>query len=381
MKKILLLTLALASLSAQVIQAQDAHSMAIGGAATSAPMDVFGVVWNPALISLPGAPGPWTIGTGFSAFDTSNTNTPILRLTQDSALQSGTDPINRYQDYEGLFTVRYFTMAGGVLFDQSLTTQSSLSSYQFFHDRSAGTLSSSPYALNYLQTQQQMASLILTYAQPLPFGTMPVYAGASLKYEDGLQYVQNSLTGTFTHGSLNNQYSYTRSTSSNGLGLSIDAGFLAQVTDSIQVGMMFENIQSNFSWTAVQQTMSLDSTTGQEMVSGSQNETLTANLPYITRLGITAAPQEKNIYLIGEVEWTPNQTNWKFGLERYYPESNMAVRFGTFYDNISQSQLWTFGWGVITKVVTVDVSFLTRNLPDVQNSIAVGGALDAEARF
>jgi hypothetical protein len=380
MKKILILTLALVSMTAQGLQAQDAHSMAIGGAATSAPMDVFGVVWNPALISLPGAPGPWTLGTGFSAFDTSNTNTPILRLTQDSALQAGTDPINRYQDYQGLFTVRYFSMAGGVLFDQSLTTQSSLSSYQFFHDRSAGTLSASPYALNYFQTQQQMASLIFTYAQPLPFGTMPVYAGASLKYEDGIQYVQNSLTGAFTQGS-SMGYQYTRTTSSSGLGLSIDAGFLAQVTDSIQVGMMFENIQSNFSWTAVQQTLNLDPVTGQETVSGSQNETLTANLPYITRLGITAAPPEKNIYLLGEVEWAPNHTNWKFGMERYYPESNMVVRFGTFYDNISQSQLWAFGWGVVTKVVNLDVSFLTRNLPDVQNSIAVGGALDAEARF
>jgi hypothetical protein len=128
--------------------------------------------------------------------------------------------------------------------------------------------------------------------------------------------------------------------------------------------------------------LTLDPNTGLETVTGSaQNETVQANLPYITRLGMTASPQGKNIYLLGEVEWAPNQTNWKFGLERYYPESNMVVRFGTFYDNISQSQLWCFGWGVLTKVITIDLSFLTRSLPAVQDSIAVGGALDAEVRF
>jgi hypothetical protein len=211
---------------------------------------------------------------------------------------------------------------------------------------------------------------------------MPVYVGGSLKYEDGLQYLQNSLTGSFTQGGSSSTYQYNRTTSSNGLGLSIDAGFLAQLTDAIQLGMMFQNIQSNFSWTATQQTMSLNQATGQETVSSTAaNQTVNANLPYITSLGLTASPQGKNIFLLGEVQWAPGQTNWKFGLERYYPENNMVVRLGTLNDPISQSQLWTFGWGVLTKVFTIDVAFETRSLPAIQNSIAVGGALDAEVRF
>jgi hypothetical protein len=276
--------------------------------------------------------------------------------------------------------------AGGILFDQSLTTQTSHSAYQFFQDRSTGpgALAGQQYSnLNYQETQQQMASLILSYGQPLPFGTMPVYIGASMKYEDGLQYLQNNLTGAYTQG-VTTGYQYTRTTSSNGLGLSFDAGFLAQLTDSIQLGMMFENIKSNFSWTATQQNLNLDPSTGLETVAPNStlaNQTVTANLPYITRLGLTAAPQGKNIYLLGEVEWAPGHSNWKFGLERYYPDSNMVVRLGTFYDNISQSQLWTFGWGVSAKFFTLDAAFETRSLPSVQDSIAVGGSLDAEVRF
>ena len=358
--------------------------MAIGGATTSAPDGCF----RHGLESLPNRPteaiplpGPWP--PGYSAFDTSNSNTPILRLNQDEAIQSAVDPVNRYQDYTGLFAVRYFTGEGGVLFDQSLNTQTSQSAYQFFQDRSNGTFAGYHYNnLNYQETQQQIATLILSYGQSLPFGTMPVYVGGSLKYEDGIQYLQNSLTGNYTQGVTTVGYQYTRTTSSNGLGLSIDAGFLAQLTDSLQLGMMFENIQSNFSWTATQQTIALNQTNGQEIVTSTvPNQTIVANLPYITRLGLTADPQGKNIYLIGEVEWAPNQTNWKFGLERYYPENNMVVRFGTFYDNISQSQLYSFGWGVLTKVFTLDIAFETRSLPAIQDSIAVGGALDAEVRF
>src|SRR5208283_4803993 len=106
----------------------------------------------------------------------------------------------------------------GVLFDQSLTTQTSQSAYQFFNDRSVGIPIGQTYNnLNYQETQQQMASLIFSYGQQLPFGTMPVYVGASLKYEDGLQYLQNNLTGTYSQGSTLG-YQYTRTTSSNGLG-------------------------------------------------------------------------------------------------------------------------------------------------------------------
>jgi hypothetical protein len=384
MKKLLIFTLWLMVRFSQPLWAQDAHSMAIGGATTSAPMDVFGMIWNPALIALPGNTTFWTLATGLSAFDTSNTNTPILRLNQGTALQSGADPVNRYQDYEGLFNVRYTTAAGGVLFDQSLTTQASHSAFQLFNDLSAGPVTGTYNNLNFLETRQQIASLILSYGQPLPFGTMPVYVGGSLKYQDGLQYSQDNLTGTYTYTQgVTTTYQYTRTTSSNGLGLSIDAGFLAQLTDFIQMGMMFENIQSNFSWTATQQTLNFGQSGPATVAPNSTltNQTVTANLSYITRLGISISPQGKNVCLSGEVEWGPDQTNWKFGLERYYPESNMVVRLGTFYDNISQSQLWCFGWGIFTKVFTLDMAFETRSLPSIQDSIAVGGALDAEVRF
>ncbi len=111
------------------------------------------------------------------------------------------------------------------------------------------------------------------------------------------------------------------------------------------------------------------------------NVTIPANFPYATKLGVVGIPPDKNIALEGEVSWTQGQTNWRGGLERYYPESHMVVRLGTFNDRVSNSQLWTFGGGYQVTNFNLDLSFLTRSLPAVQDSISFGFAFDMEARF
>src|SRR5690349_17732543 len=108
-----LATLLLALPSA--VRAQDAHSLGIGFAASAAPMEFFGIYWNPAALAFP-TTGAWTIATGGSFFDTSNTGQPILRYTSDNAIQSGQDPVNRYQKTMGTFGAKYTSVAGGVIY-------------------------------------------------------------------------------------------------------------------------------------------------------------------------------------------------------------------------------------------------------------------------
>lgn len=223
---------------------------------------------------------------------------------------------------------------------------------------------------------------MVSYAMPVPIGLLPFFSvGGTLKYHDGLQYQQTTLTGTYTPGTTTG-YTYTKTTSTSGLGLSMDLGFFAKISDSIQLGLMLQNIQSTLNWQAQQQNYTLDPNTGAETPSGPvTNVTVSTPYPYAKKLGISMAPQGNNITLEGEVSWSEQQTRWSAGLERYYPEANMVVRFGTFADEISNQELWSFGAGYVAKNFNIDLSFLTRSIPDLQNSIALGGALDAELRF
>ena len=364
--------------------AQDGRSFAIGGAATAAPTDLFGFYWNPAALALPnGSPSCWTVGSGLSVLDSSNAGTAILQFNPSNAQGSSQDPINRRQQYLGTFGVGYTNVVGGVLYDQRLDYSASQSSLAFFHDRDNGSIGANPYGLNYLQTTQQVGTLIVSYATQVPLGTFSFSSvGASLKYHDGLQYRQDQLTGTFTQGSATG-YQYTRTTSTSGLGLSVDGGFMVKITDSLQFGMMFQNLQSSFSWQAQQESFNLDSTTGAEtpIPGSSSSVTLQSPFPYATKLGILLDPPGKDILLEGEISWSQQQTHWRFGLERYYPANFIAVRFGTFFDDISQSQLWSFGFGYERTFLSLDLSFVTRSLPNLQDSVALGGAASAIVRF
>jgi hypothetical protein len=366
------------------LQAQEAHSMAIGGAATAAPMGIFGIYWNPSMLGVPdGSPSGWSIGSGFSAFDTSNSGQPILHFQPSDGLQSTQDPIQRYQQYLGIFAVKYYGTAGGVVYDQELNYLASQGALQFFNDRANGTLSTSPYNLNFQQTNQQVANLVLSYGVPLPLGSLPMLTvGGSLKYHDGLWYNQTTLTGTYTQSNPGNGgYTYTKTSSTSGLGLSIDAGFLAKLTDSLTVGMMFENLTSNFTWQATQQNYQLDGNGNESPLGPSQSVTVSSPFPYATKLGAVFTPQGNSVGVEGQVAWSQQQTRWSVGLERFYPQSHLLVRLGTFADEISNQQLWCFGIGYVTKIAVIDASFLTRSIPNLQDSIALGGALDAVVTF
>jgi hypothetical protein len=366
------------------LTAQDAHSLGIGMAATAAPMEVFGLYWNPAQLAMPmgGNPPPtWTIGSGYSMFDTSNADSPIMQFSPENARKSSRDPIDRYQQQTGIFGVKYLSAGGGLLYEQRLNYYSSQGALFFLYDRDNGSLSTSSYLLDYRQTTQQIATLMVSYSSPVPLGTFPfLSAGGSLKYHKGLQYQQDDLTGSFQKGETT-EYQYNKFSSTSGLGFSMDFGFLARVSDTMQMGMMFQNFQSTFNWDAQQQVFSLDQTTGLETSAGSSSVTISAPMPYTVRLGVMFAPPEKNTLMEGEVEWVNHQTNWRFGLERFYPEIFMVVRLGTFFDQVSKSQFWCFGGGFERPNFNVDLSFFTRSLPDLTGSIALGGALSAAIRF
>jgi hypothetical protein len=217
---------------------------------------------------------------------------------------------------------------------------------------------------------------------PFPLGSLQMFSiGGNLKYHDGLQYQQTTLNGTYSSG-VTTGYTYTKTTSTSGLGLSMDLGFYAKLTDALIAGVMLENFQSNFTWQAQQKNYTLDPITGAESPSGPvSNLNVSTPMPYATKLGLAINPPDKNMALEGEVAWSQHQTRWRFGMERFYPEANLAVRLGTFADQVSNQQMWTFGLGYMTKTLTVDLAFLTRSLPDLQNSISLGGALDAAVRF
>jgi hypothetical protein len=43
--------------------------------------------------------------------------------------------------------------------------------------------------------------------------------------------------------------------------------------------------------------------------------------------------------------------------------------------------LWSFGVGFFRPNFNIDISCVTRNIPDLQDSIALGGGVDAAVRF
>jgi len=364
-----------------LVRAQDARGMAIGYATSAAPLGIFGLYWNPALEAVPQGNGNWNIGTGFSAFDTSNINSPILRFSPSNAMQSGQDPVQRYQDYSGLFAVQYGGLSFGVIYDQNLNYNASQGSLSLFNDRSNNAVSSTPYNLNYIQTLQQIETFYLSYAMPLPLGSFQFLSvGGSLKYHYGSYYTQTSLTGTYTQNSTTG-YQYTQTSSTSGLGLSMDVGLYAKISDMLNVGFMIQNIQSNFSWQGQQQNLNLDTITGQDVLNGpSAGVSINQPFPYTTKLGVAVAPPDKNTFLEGEVSWVNQTTHWKAGIERYYP-GGLVIRLGTFADDISGQQLWTFGVGYFQPNLSIDLAGITRSVPDLQDSVALGGGIDVSVRF
>jgi hypothetical protein len=380
-KYLLLLFLALV-LFPTALRAQDARGMAIGYATSAAPLGIFGLYWNPALEAVPQGGGSWNIGTGFSAFDTSNINSSILRFSPSNAMQSGQDPVQRYQDYSGLFAVQYGGLSFGAVYDQNLNYTASQGSLSLFNDRSNGPITSgASYNLNYLNTFQQIETFYLSYAMPLPLGSFQfISVGGSLKYHYGSYYTQTSLTGTYTQGSTTG-YQYTETSSTSGLGLSLDLGIYAKISDMMNVGLMIQNIQSNYSWQGQQQNLNLDPNMGQDVLNGtSASVSINQPFPYTTKLGIAIAPSQTNTFLEGEVSWVNQQTHWKAGMERYYP-GGLVIRLGTFADDISGQQLWTFGIGYFKTNLAIDLAGITRTIPDLQDSAALGGGIDVSILF
>jgi hypothetical protein len=375
----------LLSTTPSLLLAQDARSFAIGGAAVGGSNGPFSIYWNPAGLSTPGGNTTgWSVSSGFSAFNTSNSNSPILRFNSQAALASGQDPTAQSLQDLGLVAVQYLAYGGGILYDHELNSTESQGAYQFFQNRQNGTIASNPgatYQLNEQQTVQDIETLILSYSTPLPLTSFQfVSAGFSLKYHYGTAFSQTSLSGSFTQG-VGGSPTYTKTNSTSGLGLSTDFGLLAKLTDALQVGVILQNLTSSFNWSAQQQTYTLDQTTGQESAGSATNVTVSAPFPYTVKVGVLAAPTGTDTILNAEADFVDHQTHWKVGVERYYPANNLVVRLGTFNDEVSGAQLWTIGAGFYNAKFSIDGSFVTRSLPNIQDSIALGGALSGSIRF
>ncbi|HVM31858.1 MAG TPA: hypothetical protein VMU88_01895 [bacterium] len=366
--------------------AQDARSFAIGGAAVGGFNGPFSIYWNPAgLTPMTSGTSPWSFSTGYSALNSSNSGSPILRFNSSAALASGQDPVSQRLEDLGLVAVQYLSYGGGVLYDHTQDSVESHDAYQFFADQQSGaiTLSSgTTYNLNEQQTTQDVETLILSYSTQLPLTSFKfVSAGFSLKYHYGTQFSQTALSGSFIQGS-GGPVTYTKTTSTSGLGLSTDAGLLAKVTDGLQVGVLFQNLTSSFNWTAQQQSYALDPSTGAEAVTATQSVTISAPFPYTVKVGILAAPSDSDTFVDAEADFAKGQpTRWKVGIERFYPANNLVVRLGTFADPVSGDQLWAIGAGFATNQFSLNGAFITRSLPNLEDSVALGGALDATVRF
>jgi len=358
--------------------------MGMGYATVAVPMGLYGIVWNPSFIGMPapdGRPEAWTIGGGFSAFDVDNTGTPILQYNEKEALDSGKSPARRSLDNQGVFAVRFVNTAGGVVYSKSLSSSSSHSTLKFLAERDSSFADPS-YSLDRTLEERMGTDLVLGYGTPIPFGTIPLYVGANLKYHLGLSYDRTLLQGDFAPGTGTGVgFQFDRFSSTSGLGLSVDFGFFGKVSDTLSCGMMFENLKSDYSWKGTSRSYTLDPVTGAETAGPAQDVTLQDPFPYAVKLGVSAAPPEKNIILAGEIEWKEGQTRWRGGLERYYPEMRLVVRLGTYADETSNEQLWCFGGGYLGNNFVVDVAFVTRSLPAIQESIALGGAVNAALRF
>jgi hypothetical protein len=376
----------LLSMTPSLSLAQDARSFAIGGAAVSGSNGPFSIFWNPAGLSIPGGNTiAWSVSSGYSAFNTSNSNSPILRFNSQAALGSSQDPISQSLQDLGLIAVQYLAYGGGVLYDHELSSVESQGAYQFFQNQQSGAVTSHPgetYQLNEQQTVQDVETLILSYSMPLPLSTFQfVSAGFSLKYNYGTAFNQTSLNGSFTQG-IGGSPTYTKTTSTSGLGLSTDFGLIGKLTDALQVGVLLQNLTSSFNWSAQQQSYNLNSGTGEESASGpATNITVAAPFPYTVKVGVLAAPSGTDTVLNAEADFVNHQTHWKLGVERYYPANNLVVRLGTFNDDVSGNQLWTIGAGFYTAKISLDAAVVTRSIPNVEDSVALGGALSGSFRF
>ena len=185
--------------------AQDARNMALADSGVAGFNGPFSVFWNPAGLAPMTNNGPaWAVSSGYSAFNSTNSKSPILRYNSTAALASSQDPVSQTLQDDGVLAVQYLSYGGGVLYHHELDSVESQGAYQFFDDRQSGaiTLSSGvTYNLNEQQTTQDVETLILSYSTPLPLSGIPFASlGFSLKYHYGTQFSQTSLLGSFCFG-------------------------------------------------------------------------------------------------------------------------------------------------------------------------------------
>lgn len=364
--------------------AQDAKSFALAGCGTATMNDAFSVYWNPAALAVrekhvTGA----AISGGFSAWDTSNLEIPVLDVNGRKAAESGADPYRRATLYQGLFAVQHRNYGGGVYYEDSSREQSNASALDFLEARRTLSFpSGATYTPERTTGRTRAQHLVVGTGQNIPVGgAIPFLGvGASLKYTLGSLREETAMGGYFVHG-VSDGLAHTRFRSERGKGISYDAGVLAKLASGFMAGCVWENVKSKVTWEGVAETLAHDVSTGAETTVASRDEEREVALPRSIRIGLVLMPEGKDIQIIGESRRLDRKTRWRFAVERLYPQQKITVRAGILKDPATDKTDVTLGGGWFMKSLDVNAGILFRKFPAVLDSQSIGGALSASYIF
>lgn len=353
---------------------QDARSLGMGQCGTGLDWGPTALIWNPAALESSIPPSGWALSTSGTAFDSTNNGGAALDFNMDNLSQSAAFPVQKAQSYQGVAAVQMQSAAGGLLYDQENRMSISQGAANFLTDRNKNSLHDS-YDLDGSSQESRIETLALGYAQNVPLGQMSAALGGTLKIHQGSRFRQTVLGGTYTTNGPGGGYDYEQWSASSGSGFSWDGGILFKPTATIQVGVLMANINSNYKWKTEHSVLTLNPLTGAQSVATTDSETVQANQPRITRVGITLRSQDRGTTLTGESVHQDGSTFWHFGFERMLPAQHLALRLGTFHDITSDERLWTGGIGYYGHSYELDLGIATRKIPVVQDSPGFGFGL------
>ncbi len=355
------------------VWAQDARNFGMGGVGTAITEGPTALLWNPALLYISADPKNATVDVGASALDSTNLNDSALNYSDASAATSGLDDIRHSSDYLGFVGIQIKSYGAGIsheaLQDHELTGNTA----QFLQDRSQGLLAGN-YNLSLHDKESRVDTLSLAISQNMPLGQASAALGATLKIHQGTRFRQSDLAGTYQPGLP--ATTIDRWSSTSGSGFSWDIGALVKPSPNIAVGVVLDNINSNFKWNVNHQVLGLDPATGMETPISSTLETLAAPMEHAVRFGFALMSEDRGTVLSADSRRAEGSTLWRFGYERSWAPQHLAIRLGTYRDPVSDRRVITGGAGYLGKKFKVQLAVSANHWPVVQDSSAFGAALD-----
>ena len=140
---------------------QDARGLALGNCGSGLNWGPSALVWNPAALQYSIPEKGWAISTSASVYDATNTGGAVLDFSAKEASQSNSDPVKKYQSYQGLAAVQMKSAAGGVFYDQETNLQLNQDAADFFADRDSNSLRDQTYGLSKSFKQERIDTFLL----------------------------------------------------------------------------------------------------------------------------------------------------------------------------------------------------------------------------